>query len=384
MKIIYQNFDALEVSFQCALPRALLVQLSVAKKRAQDISGKVVDNIGPNSLQVMVHEKGTRGSGYTYQFSTGPTGEIWMIRDNEANDLWNVRVKVRALKLALIGYEQTRYEIWDILINDLLAKGPEGGEPIERISRVDYCIDFVMLEPFQPTYKNFVCHGRTKKNERGKLEYDQIATGQGVETLTVGKMPNRQVTLYNKLKEISVSHKSYMWQFWGIEKEEFNKEIWRLEIRAAKKELNKWNLRRFGDLEQIIGNVFLKILNDYKYTKPNLNDKSPHRWPKSTLWLKAENAIKKNLFNYISKTNEEIILKIIKNEAQDQCEKAIKGYLMRLGAIMGKDASEIPGVLELVEAQLLEEIAENPHRFAQKYNKKEEKIGFLGEKKSEN
>ena len=49
--------------------------------------------------------------------------------------------------------------------------------------------------------------------------------------------------------------------------------------------------------------------------------------------------------------------------------------------LTGKDISEIPGVLELVEGQCLEEIREKSNKFIQKPNSKCSKIGFLNSKK---
>ena len=113
MKLIYQNFDTLEISFQCALPLVILSQLEQAKKEAQSCKNAVYAEIGPNKLPVMVYEVGSRG-GYTYQFQTGHDGEIWLFGDRENTKLWNARVRVKSLCLALYGYAKTKEKILQI------------------------------------------------------------------------------------------------------------------------------------------------------------------------------------------------------------------------------------------------------------------------------
>lgn len=378
MKLIYQNFDGLEIAFQCAIPLAILATLEQGKKEARDSRSASFSEIGPNHFPVMVHETGAKG-GYTYQFSTGPDGEIWLIGDREARDQWNVRVRVRSLCLALYGYEKTKEKILDILLNHLLAKGPDENDkiPKERISRVDYCLDFHFMEEFQPSYLNFVCAGRAKKGFIGELPMQLESSGQSIEYIRVGKIPNRQIVIYNKTREISAKKKSYWWQLWGLNKSEFIGEIWRVEIRAGKKELNKWNLRSFNDFEKMIGDVISLTLNEFKYTNPNLNDKNMTRWPMSKLWVKSIKATEKDLIKYISNAERNSVLKELRDNIILNYKKLISGIYVGLTAATGKDLAQIPEVLDLVCDELFQEMSENPRKFIQKYNKKNEQFKFL-------
>ncbi len=379
MKLIYQNFDGLEISFQCAVPIAILKTLEQAKKEAQSCRSPAYVELGPNHLPVMVHETGARG-GYTYQFSTGPDGEIWLVGDRESRDQWNVRVRVRSLCLALYGYEKTKEKILSVLLESLLAKGPEENDkiPQERISRIDYCLDFHFEENFQPSYLNFVCAGRTKKGFIGELSVQTESTGQAVEYVRIGKMPNRQVVLYDKTREIISTKKSYWWKLWGIKKSEFEGQIWRVEIRAGKKELNKWNLRTFADFEKMVGDVISTTLKEFKYTVPNPNDKNMTRWPMDIIWVKSIQATETDLIDYISNAERNSVLKEIRENLISQYKKLISGIFVGLTAATGKDLAQIPEVLDLVCDELYQELSENPKKFIQKYNKKIEKFEFLG------
>ena len=81
-----------------------------------------------------------------------------------------------------------------------------------------------------------------------------------------------------------LQRKDYWWDIWGIKKSEFKGQIWRIEARAGKKELNKWNLRRFADFEKMAGDVISGILKDIKYTIPSDTDKNITRWALAPFW----------------------------------------------------------------------------------------------------
>ena len=123
--------------------------------------------------------------------------------------------------------------------------------------------------------------------------------------------------------------------------------------------------------------MIFEILVNYKYTNPKLNDTNRNRWPKAKIWNKAIKAIKKDLFSYYSKTNEEIVLNQIKENIINQYEKLIHGIFVGYTAATGKDISEIPVVLDYVCGQIMDEISENPQKAIQKYNNKQNEFSFL-------
>ena len=58
---IYQNFDTLEVSFQCKIPSYVLARLADAKAEAQMARNPAYAQIGSRKLSVMVYETGAKG-----------------------------------------------------------------------------------------------------------------------------------------------------------------------------------------------------------------------------------------------------------------------------------------------------------------------------------
>lgn len=393
MKPIYSNFDGLDITFQCALPEHILNVLATAKKEAQEIKNDAVAQIGENDAVVLVGETGCRG-GFTYRFDTGFHGETWFIVHTLKRDGWNVKVSVKSLTLALYGYDGVKEKIINFLINDLEAVGfsridRKTGEitdfPLERISRIDFCIDF-KADEFIPDISAFVGKGRFKERVLNVNDDNQdnciseiVFSGRMAKYFRIGSMPNRQVVLYDKISDITEKRKEYWWDIWGIKKSEFEGQIWRIEARAGKRELNKWNLRRFSDFEKMAGDVISAILRDIKYTIPSPTDKNITRWPLAPFWQEAINIAEDKLQNHISHAERKMVIEGYRNEISNQFEKSILGQTVSYAALHGMDISEIPGVLDVLGESLLERIRKNPQKFQEKHQNATDRYSLLEE-----
>jgi hypothetical protein len=166
-------------------------------------------------------------NGYRYRFDTGLDGEIWCIaKDNKPTE-WNIRVSVKSLSLALHGYKGVKKRIYEMLDN-LDARGsgeknPKTGEiyafPREAISRVDYCFDFKSGD-FQINPQCLLAHSRFKRQDLSIQ--DVITVGRQIVYTRIGSIKNKQIVLYDKIREIQEKNKPFWWQIWGIEKEKFD------------------------------------------------------------------------------------------------------------------------------------------------------------------
>lgn len=392
MTPIYCGFDGLEITFQGAVPEWILETLQEAKKQAQDIKGDAITKIGKNSVPVLIGETGSRG-GFTYRIDTGFSGETWFIVHSNKRDNWNIRVSVKSFTLALYGYDGVKNKIINFLLNDLEATGVRRKNyndeiteiPLERISRFDYCIDF-KSDFFLPDAQAFVAGGRFKKNAlysqnaANSTSTDAIVfSGRDVKYFRVGTMPNRQIVLYDKLADIAEKRKNYWWKIWDLNKSEFKGVIWRLEARAGKKELNNWNLRRFSDFDKKAGNVISGILKDIRYTIPSETDKNVTRWPMHDFWQRAIYAAEEKLQNYISDAKRKIIIQGHKNQLMEQFKKMILGGTLSYTALCGMEMDEIPGVLELLEEDMIARIKENPQKYIKKHQDSVDKYAELQE-----
>lgn len=393
MEPIYNNFDGLDVSFQGALPESILNQLAEARTKAQNEKREIPIELGPEKVPVMVAETGSRG-GYKYRFDTGLDGEIWFVAHSINSKNWNIRVSVKSLALALHGYEGAKSAILNRLIalnatglsrSDSVngAKNGVTNTPLERISRLDYCFDFIMDSAFMPLPCRFIAHQRSKKHvygEQGAIETYSALNGEKVNTIRIGEMPGRQATIYNKTKEINSNAKKYWWDIWDIDRHSLKddcRQIWRIEVRAGRDELDKWGFKRFEDLESKAGDVIAAILKAIRYTEPLENDANRARWPMAPIWQGALNTASGALAAYSSKARRENILDDFKENIQQGYKERLIGNAIGLTAAEGRDISEVTTVLEELQ-ELISSIAkENPEALIKKYEKAEDRFRFL-------
>lgn len=388
MKKIYQNFDGLDVTFQCAITRHILRKLEAAQSKAIEQKRGVIITLGKSEIPVEVAHNGMKG-GYAYRFDTGLDGAVWAIANNENPQMYNVKVSVKSLCLALHGYHETKNRILDFLIHELNAIPPENHDaPLERISRIDYCFDFIADDNFIPNAKCFLTHNKCKKKYQGDianvspLEFICLEQGREIQTIMIGKMPNRQIVFYNKTKEIQASKKLYWWDIWGIKPENKTPNIWRVEARAGKKELNKYQLRRFENFEKKAGDVIYNILYDYRYVVPNENDTNRNRWPIADFWQKCMSGTKECLADYMCGAERRDIIEGHQKMILDRYRTYLKGILTSFTAAQGLDISELPTVLEGFNKDMLESVRNNPEKFRKNHEKAEKKFEFMHGKKT--
>lgn len=371
MQLIYQNFDKLDVTFQTVFPPFILDQLEYAKREAQEQRKPIPIVLGDIELPVLVGETGAIG-GFSYRFSTGIDGEMWFASNSRKKDVWGIRVSVSSLGLALNGYLNTKNKIIKIL-NELCGYGiylPNDSFPKERISRVDYCLDF-RTPFFIPNPDHLIVHSGMGKN----IYLNISRRGRHLETLRIGQLPGKQVTIYDKIKEINVSKKYYWFDFWNLNKKEFNEKIWRLEIRAGKKELDNHEIKRFSDLENNISKCLLSILRTVRYVDPT-SDTNASRWPNAGFWDLAKENVKKCMDKYEIEANRSKILGDLRSEIIKRYEQNIKGNITNYAAALGHDISEMPDTIDLIEDDIISDIkAKNP-KIMKKFAQAERKYAF--------
>lgn len=402
MELIYNNFDALDITFQGIMPIDILEQLAEGRERAQNERRGVLVKLGDIELPVMVSETGAKG-GYRYRFDTGLDGETWFIAHSSNSKNWNIRVSVKSLALSLYGYEGCIARINARMVElgasgasrrDLKLCAQNAGKceddacnacittlPLERISRVDYCFDFVMPADFEPDPKHFIAHQRAKKHVYGTEAQNYTAlNGDVVNTIRIGEMPGRQAVIYNKTKELKASFKDYMWEIWDIDPKPFKegfKQIWRVEIRAGKDELDKWGLKRCKDFEEKIGDVLKAILKAIRYTIPLKDDLNRSRWPMHPIWEEALNTAFKALEPYSTNALRENILEDYRENVINGYKERLIGNAIGLTAAEGRDISELNIVLEELQYEITELANNDINVLIKKHEKAEERFKFL-------
>ena len=384
-KALYANFDGLDIAFQGVLPEETLRLLAEAKEYAQQHRSEDIIEIAGISMRVA--ESGG-GGGYAFRFDTGEDGATWFVKNTTNQKEWAIRVSAKSLALALHGYAGVKAEILSVL-KRLGAMGksracPLTGKvtnfPLESISRFDYCIDF-HVDHFVPNTDHFLTHSRSTKHTHQKVKLttkDTVTRGDTIESVRIGKMPNKQIALYNKIAEIRHSHKAYWWKLWDIKPEAFDGMIWRLELRAGKDELGKWDAKTFDQFEKKASNVATHILESIRYVVPSSYDSNVSRWPDHVLWEAAHAKVGSGLYRYKSQdAKRDGIMTGLRNEKISQLNKQADGLAVGLAAALNVEMDDIPRILEEQAKRIKGKLFAQRREMEEKYLKALRKYSLL-------
>ncbi len=123
------------------------------------------------------------------------------------------------------------------------------------IGRTGFCVDILAPE-FELTPENFVIHSHTNRADHLTPEDHTRSNGKSwrFTSVTVGKMPGRQVTIYDKRLEVTDKRKPIWWELWNANlnseglppldpKDRSESQIWRVEVRAGKRIMkDRWGI----------------------------------------------------------------------------------------------------------------------------------------------
>ncbi|MEP3321515.1 MAG: hypothetical protein ABJN40_10755 [Sneathiella sp.] len=354
---IYAGFDTLEISFQGALSFEVIDQLEQVKEEATARQENQLAEIGPGRIQGHVGKSGMSG-GYAYTFSTGPLGELWSFKKNSNPSEWNIGVKVYAAALVAYPY----WEIKERLLQRLKDMGCIIGQ--ESIRRVDFAMDFLIPGVFEINEHQFVAHHRSKISPYLKFEdVDQdtgnndgtyVFRGGRKESVTIGKMPGRQVIVYDKRKAALDLGTPHWFKVWGIDPKDKTKNVWRVELRAAKKELkDKWNIRSFKDLEDSVGDVFTHIAHKIRYNDDFQTDANVSRQRQHPLWDAVHKCLENKLTEYRSGLLPNQVKEVLASQQKEIYVTQLMGLVAGLATIESFDRERILNVLPSQMADII-------------------------------
>lgn len=278
IKCLYSGVDGLDVAFMGALPQSALDALADAKDRAQEQQLDAMIMLG--KCEVSVGVTGSKG-GYAYRVTTGEDGEIWWFKKNPNRREWNIRVSVRALAFSLYGYEGVKARLYE----RLEAFGATVLQ--ESIGRIDICAD-LQMDGFKLDPEYIVSPPQSTQVDHGEIEIARKA--RTVQTVTMGKMPGRQICIYNKRAEAKIKRNWHWFDIWGLDRDENSSTspVWRIELRAGKKYLSEQlNVKSWDELEAILPDFITMTMDSYRLVSDRPG-KNVSRWPTSAFWLNAK------------------------------------------------------------------------------------------------
>ncbi len=328
--ILRSGFDTLELAYRMEIPVALHYRLEEAKLEAQQ--SRKDEPVTFRTESFLVSANGGQG-GYAFQISTGKFGLIVKLRDRDSNDPWKAHVKFRAHGLAYKGLIAAKEEC-DTFLRSLGCRFDPNDA---RVSRIDFAIDVhfpdLVLNAFE-----FVTHARTNKNEY----IDRNSTGDICNYLRIGKMPNKQLCVYEKSKKI-ISDRDLIWldifekALLAKELNIENKKIWRFEFRAGRNYINQFiRPRRWDKFLNNWQTIFLKLSNSITLRTPIL-DHNRSRWPFHPLWPLIQSEIRNYELKFEKKEIPYTILKAIEDEIKEGLDKQVEGLIITRNAIDSSD-----------------------------------------------
>ncbi len=337
MKIVHHGFDGLEFAVKAHISDSVSILLTEIQDRAKTTdSAQLFECCGERML---VHPTGARG-GYKFRCDHPKTG-IWFIKRPSENDPWGIRFSSSSIAIVSLGLEELRLACAMFLA----ALGVDASECDYVPSRVDFAVDFI-LPDFEPDPSNFLVHSNTGIRGISDVEIiDSYGQASGLNSVTVGRMPRRQVNIYNKSKESEAKRKWEWSMIWaknlGCSIEEVCElTIWRVELRVAKRHLkDKWHVNSWASLYKMLPRIYQSCLDDIRYCQSTA-DTNRSRWPTHPLWEKVSKIVDEQLFDYIPKLAPEEYEEVTIKRKMRELERQILGLLISTAGIQNLRADQ--------------------------------------------
>jgi len=326
LRKLHHGLDGLDITFQGCVGVAFLSLLGRAKEVAQE--NKQPEHVDFKGLPFSV--LGTGVSGYRYVVDTGPDGEKWFFAKSSKRDGWNIRVSVSSMSLALHGYIAAKERIWERLETF-------GAWVMDHsVSRVDFACDFEAPE-FQIRPECVVAHWRMTQSEYTETEADGgfhiVRQARRVNSLTIGKMPGRQIIIYDKRREVIDRRKTHWWGIWKVPKET---PVWRIEVRAGKRELkDRWNISTLETLEAMLPEIVGSMLADIRLHEEDQTDSNVTRQALHPIWEAVTEAAREPFAVDVIAPDPEPIILETQQQIKDRYLSLVSGLTASLSVITG-------------------------------------------------
>ncbi len=209
------------------------------------------------------------------------------------------------------------------------------------------------------------------------MQPSAVIRGRRLESVTVGKMPGRQVIIYDKRKA-AIDKKAFFWfDVWGINRHT-KPNVWRVELRAGKKELKERRLiTTFADFECAIGDVYTDIAETVRYHEHHQTDSNVSRQTQHPLWDAAQATLQERLFAFRSGLCADQVREVFRDQ---QCEiylQQTQGLMAGLSVAMGVPEAELVDFPRKLAGILARRITEPGNTFHESRERAEQRLHFI-------
>jgi hypothetical protein len=304
---VYQGIDSLDVAIMGAASGEMLKTLEEARNAAEaDTYNEygIRMPLGTESRPFIIKAHGKKG-GYRYTAVDEKTGSIISIKNETRPQLWNIFVSTRAHSLLSRGYDGVKSQVEECLSALQIAPWDYS------VNRIDYALDFLApdfvldmanfiapkskVAPYFATNKHLDDHGDPANEDRDDVPVGSVMRGGRFESVTVGKMPGRQVIIYDKTQAAKVQKTPYWFPAWGLDPNDPSHRVWRIEIRAGrdswKSLLGPTGQRSYQTVEALLQPFMTRALDEIWYSTNRHDVSNVTRANLHPLWEAAQCAV---------------------------------------------------------------------------------------------
>jgi hypothetical protein len=214
---------------------------------------------------------------------------------------------------------------------------------------VDYAID-IRADDLLLNLHQFIAPPRAKVSPHwtkassavGQYASHAILSGRRIESVTVGRLPGRQVIIYDKTAEIRPNKAPWLWDTWAIDPRA-GATVWRIELRAGRRELrDNRQIRSLPDLEGALRDMLWDIGHRVRYVSDDQTDSNVSRQRLHPIWeLVTDHISQANLISGGGELPEQRIRELTLKAKREQYERLIIGNCAAWAAALGYSDREI-------------------------------------------
>jgi hypothetical protein len=184
---------------------------------------------------------------------------------------------------------------------------------------------------------------------------------------------------HDKRREAIDRGKPFWFQLWGVDRLDPSVAVWRVEVRAGKRELSRvWNLRTFDAIRNGIGDAFTHALHRVRYvdeaqTDTNITRKRPH-----PLWRAALHHLETSLFDHRSGLTPGQLIELEREQAVVRYQSNLRGNAAGFAVALGldDDAMEVD-LPEIIGNETRCFVEDHDGRFAKSVQRVRERLYFV-------
>lgn len=382
MRVVHKGFDTITLSIQANIPPELFEALEAERESAEEERTPRPFTYGGADFDLMPYG----GNGYRFILKGGFLDAQWFFKKPNAKDPWGIRINIGSLLLATQGLGYARAYI----DKTLTRLGVRYAAHQVSIARADFCVD-VLAPDFDLNPENIVTHSRSNRADHQSGIEDIRSNGRSgrFTSVTVGKMPGRQVIIYDKRREIIDKKKPIWWEIWNANlraqseseltpDDRSNSQVWRIEIRAGKDLLkDRWQIREWAEFDDLIGDVMAEAISKIRYCEPDPFDSNRARWPDHPLWELVSNEVRDDLEEMRSFVEPSLIKDVHRNEHIQLILGQVVGSVTSLAALEDQKKCGLRDYFKTFGERLQLEFGRAPDRIERKFGEAKARYRFV-------